>query len=52
VDYPPIPDDQLERLEEAYVEAARCAFEAGFEGVDVKACHPLPGIRTARLVHA
>lgn len=38
-DYPLISDDELERLEEAYVEAARCAREAGFDGVDVKACH-------------
>lgn len=38
-DYPLITDDQLERLEDDYVEAARCALEAGFDGVDVKACH-------------
>ncbi|MBI4890371.1 MAG: FAD-dependent oxidoreductase [Acidobacteria bacterium] len=38
-DYPVITDDELERLEDAYVEAARCALEAGFDAVDVKACH-------------
>lgn len=38
-DYPLITDDELERLEDAYVEAARCAWRAGFDGVDVKACH-------------
>lgn len=38
-DYPVITDDELERLEDAYVEAARLALEAGFDAVDVKACH-------------
>jgi NADPH-dependent glutamate synthase beta subunit-like oxidoreductase/2,4-dienoyl-CoA reductase-like NADH-dependent reductase (Old Yellow Enzyme family) len=38
-DYPLISDSELERLEDAYVEAARCAWRAGFDGVDVKACH-------------
>ena len=38
-DYPLITDDELERLEDFYVEAARCARQAGFDGVDVKACH-------------
>jgi NADPH-dependent glutamate synthase beta subunit-like oxidoreductase/2,4-dienoyl-CoA reductase-like NADH-dependent reductase (Old Yellow Enzyme family) len=38
-DYPLITDDELERLEDCYVEAARCALEAGFDAVDVKACH-------------
>jgi NADPH-dependent glutamate synthase beta subunit-like oxidoreductase/2,4-dienoyl-CoA reductase-like NADH-dependent reductase (Old Yellow Enzyme family) len=38
-DYPLISDDELERLEDRYVEAARCALRAGFDGVDVKACH-------------
>jgi NADPH-dependent glutamate synthase beta subunit-like oxidoreductase/2,4-dienoyl-CoA reductase-like NADH-dependent reductase (Old Yellow Enzyme family) len=38
-DYPLISDDELERLEDMYVEAARCAAAAGFDGVDVKACH-------------
>ncbi len=38
-DYPVITDDQLERLEDDYVEAARLAAEAGFEAVDIKATH-------------
>ena len=38
-DYPLITDDALKRLEDAYVEAARCADQAGFDGVDIKACH-------------
>jgi len=38
-DYPVISDAELERLEDIYVEAARCAWQAGFNGVDVKACH-------------
>lgn len=38
-DYPLISDDELKRLEDIYVEAARLAYEAGFDGVDVKACH-------------
>jgi 2,4-dienoyl-CoA reductase (NADPH2) len=38
-DYPLIADDELERLENQYVEAALCAQRAGFDAVDVKACH-------------
>jgi NADPH-dependent glutamate synthase beta subunit-like oxidoreductase/2,4-dienoyl-CoA reductase-like NADH-dependent reductase (Old Yellow Enzyme family) len=38
-DYPLISDDELERLEDLYVEAASRARQAGFDGVDVKACH-------------
>ncbi|MEK7404368.1 MAG: FAD-dependent oxidoreductase [Acidobacteriota bacterium] len=38
-DYPLISDDELERLEDRYVEAALCARRAGFDAVDVKACH-------------
>ncbi len=38
-EYPVISDDELERLEDRYVEAARCAKRAGFDAVDVKACH-------------
>lgn len=32
-------DDDLERLIEDYVRAARLAYEVGFQFVDVKACH-------------
>ncbi|MEA3402010.1 MAG: FAD-dependent oxidoreductase [Armatimonadota bacterium] len=38
-DYPVISDEELDELQQAYVEAARCALEAGFDAVDVKACH-------------
>ena len=38
-DYPLISDAELERLEDTYVEAARAAERAGFDGVDIKACH-------------
>ncbi len=38
-DYPVISDDELERLEDIYVQAAVCAKKAGFDAVDVKACH-------------
>ena len=38
-DYPVIDDDQLERLEDCFVEAAVLAGEIGFDAVDIKACH-------------
>lgn len=38
-DYPVISDDELERLEDEYVKAARVAVEAGFRVIDVKSCH-------------
>jgi len=38
-DYPLITDDELEGLEDRYVEAARLAARAGFDAVDIKACH-------------
>jgi 2,4-dienoyl-CoA reductase (NADPH2) len=38
-DYPVISDGELERLEDIYVNAARLAHKAGFDAVDVKACH-------------
>ena len=34
-----LDDDALATLEEYYVDAARLAYEAGFDGVDIKACH-------------
>lgn len=37
--YPVIGDAELERLEDAYVEAALLAKQAGFDGVDIKCCH-------------
>jgi len=38
-DYPPISDDELEALEDRFAAVARLAQEAGFDGVDIKACH-------------
>ncbi|MDZ7374842.1 MAG: hypothetical protein ONB23_12870, partial [candidate division KSB1 bacterium] len=38
-DYPLITDDELDRLQDRFVEAARLALEAGFDAVDIKACH-------------
>ena len=38
-DHPVISDDELERLEDDYLEAARLAADAGFRAVDVKATH-------------
>lgn len=34
-----VTDDELERIADAYVAAARLAAEAGFDFVDVKMCH-------------
>jgi NADPH-dependent glutamate synthase beta subunit-like oxidoreductase/2,4-dienoyl-CoA reductase-like NADH-dependent reductase (Old Yellow Enzyme family) len=38
-DWPLVTDDYLDKLQDAYVEAARIAFEVGFDAVDVKSCH-------------
>ena len=38
-DYPLITDSELDALQDKYVEAARLARDAGFDAVDVKACH-------------
>ncbi len=37
--YPLITDEELNRLQEAYVSAADVARRAGFDAVDIKACH-------------
>ncbi len=34
-----LTDDELKKLEEAYVEAAHVAYQAGFQFVDIKQCH-------------
>jgi NADPH2 dehydrogenase len=52
-DYPVLSDDDLERLEDAYVKAARRAFAVGFDFIDIKQCHTyllneLLGARTRR----
>jgi 2,4-dienoyl-CoA reductase-like NADH-dependent reductase (Old Yellow Enzyme family) len=38
-DEPPVPDAELDRLKGVFLEAAGLAAEAGFDGVDIKACH-------------
>ena len=38
-DYPLITDDELDRLQDTFVEVAKLAARCGFEGVDIKACH-------------
>jgi NADPH2 dehydrogenase len=38
-DYPVISDDELERLEDVYVKAAKLALKAGFRAIDLKATH-------------
>jgi NADPH-dependent glutamate synthase beta subunit-like oxidoreductase/2,4-dienoyl-CoA reductase-like NADH-dependent reductase (Old Yellow Enzyme family) len=38
-DWPVLTDDELDRLPEAYAEAAKIAFDVGFDGVDLKSCH-------------
>ncbi len=38
-DWPLVTDAYLDDLQERYVEAARLAFEAGFDAVDIKSCH-------------
>ena len=38
-DYPVISDDELQRLEDAFVHAARLAQKAGFDFIDLKQCH-------------
>ena len=39
VDYPIISDDELERLEDCYVDAARLGVQAGFRAIDIKVTH-------------
>ncbi len=38
-DYPIITDDELEALPERFGRATKLCMQAGFDGVDVKACH-------------
>lgn len=38
-DYPLVPDDELDAIRDDFVEAADLAAAAGFDGVDIKACH-------------
>lgn len=38
-DYPIISDEELEKLPAKFAHSTKLAMEAGFDGVDVKACH-------------
>jgi 2,4-dienoyl-CoA reductase-like NADH-dependent reductase (Old Yellow Enzyme family) len=38
-DQPLVSDECLDSLQQAYLEAARLAYEVGFDAVDIKACH-------------
>jgi len=38
-DWPTVTDEYLDQLQQHYVKAAETAFEAGFDAVDIKACH-------------
>jgi 2,4-dienoyl-CoA reductase-like NADH-dependent reductase (Old Yellow Enzyme family) len=38
-DYPLLADDELDRLQDRFVEAALLAFRIGFDFVDLKQCH-------------
>lgn len=38
-DWPVVTDEYLDKLQDAYVEAARIAFDVGFDAVDIKSCH-------------
>jgi len=38
-DYPLVGDDDLDSLQDVFVVAARLAADAGFDAVDIKACH-------------
>lgn len=43
-DIPPVSDEYLDLLPEKYLAAAKLLISAGFDGVDIKACHQnLPG---------
>ncbi len=38
-DHPLVTDEYLDQLQDTYVEAAKLAARAGFDGVDIKSCH-------------
>jgi 2,4-dienoyl-CoA reductase-like NADH-dependent reductase (Old Yellow Enzyme family) len=38
-DQPLITDDELDRLQDDYIAAAKLAAKCGFDGVDIKSCH-------------
>ncbi len=37
--WPLVTDEYLDKLQDAYIRAARIAFEVGFDAVDIKSCH-------------
>lgn len=37
--YPVVTDEYLDSLQQRFLEAARLSWKAGFDGVDIKACH-------------
>jgi 2,4-dienoyl-CoA reductase (NADPH2) len=37
--YPVLTDEELEWIRDTFGEASRLAYQAGFDGVDIKACH-------------
>jgi 2,4-dienoyl-CoA reductase (NADPH2) len=38
-DWPLVTDEYLGELQDAYVQAAKIAYEVGFDAVDIKSCH-------------
>jgi len=38
-DYPVVTDEYLDRLQDVFVDAAKLAAQAGFDGIDLKSCH-------------
>ncbi len=38
-DWPLVTDEYLDKLQDAYVTAARMAYDVGFDAVDIKSCH-------------
>ncbi len=38
-DWPLVTDEYLDELQDAYVAAARMAYDVGFDAVDIKSCH-------------
>ncbi len=38
-DWPILTDEYLDNLQQAYVDAAKRAFAAGFDAIDIKSCH-------------
>jgi NADPH-dependent glutamate synthase beta subunit-like oxidoreductase/2,4-dienoyl-CoA reductase-like NADH-dependent reductase (Old Yellow Enzyme family) len=38
-DWPLVTDEYLDELQDAYVAAAKLAYDAGFDAVDIKSCH-------------